>query len=137
MPIIFYTPKLIEYKFQKSMTHNEMVKTFENAKGSIDREILLEVAKDLNLTFSHNVEIIYNSNMQKKSGNNSNPKIINISILFEKGNIFANIKKAKYLSLSIYTNNIKGYTTVNNKDTIAKYELGKSGIKKTFSRNVP
>lgn len=120
-----------------TMTHDEAVKCFENAVGTIDREILLEAAKDLNIKFSHDVEFVYNTQMEQNAGKNKHPKIVNVYKLFEEDELFASIKNAKSLSLTLFTNNSTGHIEINNKDTNIKYELGKSGIKKTFSKNVP
>ena len=68
-----------------------------------------------------------------KSGNNKRPKIINIDELFPNLSNRDRVKAAKRLAIELYTDNKSKVTEVYNKDVGIIYEIGKSGIKKTYS----
>jgi hypothetical protein len=130
------TSQLQESKYNHQL--QKIVNKFENAKESIDRETLLEVAKTLNIKHKNGAIVEQDKIMFRKSGNNLNPKIVNIDNLFDnKINLKELTRKAEKIAIEIYANNDNGYTFVNNIDTKTKYELGRKGINKTFSKNVP
>lgn len=134
---------LNEEQFEKSVKenlltkeqHNKVVDNYENAKNNIDRNTLLETAKDLKITHKNKSSVYENSDLQNKSGNNKNPKIINIDGVFTGNDFYSLTKTIREKALSLFTNNKDGYTNFVNKDTNTNAEIGKSGIKKTFNNN--
>lgn len=115
-----------------------IINKFDKARYFIDRETILEIAKLLEIKHKENAIVEKDNIMLKKAGNNKKPKIINVNNLFNiYNNITENTKEAKMLSIKIYVKNINGYTIINNIDTNINYELGRKGINKTFSKNVP
>lgn len=117
--------------------HNEIIKRYESAKGTVSREILLEVAKDLNIVHKKNTIVEQDLNMIKKAGHNQNPKIINVSNSIKKNSMKKLTTNAINLSTNMYVNNKNRYTLIHNIDTEMDFEIRKLGIKKTFSKNVP
>lgn len=110
-----------------------IINKFDKARYFIDRETILEIAKLLEIKHKENAIVEKDNIMLKKAGNN-----INVNNLFNiYNNITENTKEAKMLSIKIYVKNINGYTIINNIDTNINYELGRKGINKTFSKNVP
>ena len=115
-----------------------IINKFDKARYFIDRETILEIAKLLEIKHKETAIVEKDNIMLKKAGNNKKPKIINVNNLFDiYNNITENTKEAKMLSIKIYVKNINGYTIINNIDTNINYELGRKGINKTFSKNVP
>ena len=115
----------------------EIINNFENAKGSIDRNTLLKVADTLEIYHKAGTKVITDETMLKRAGHNINPKIIDVSIFNKTGKLSQLTREINNLSRELYTNNKNGYTLVDNIDTNIDFELGKLGIDKTFSKNVP
>jgi hypothetical protein len=112
------------------------INIFEDAQESIDREILLDVVKTIDIHYKDGSRVYLDENMQKKSGKNLEPKIININNLFDDMNISKKelIIKAREISLNKYVNsNEVGYSTFKNIDTGTNFNIGRSGINDTFS----
>lgn len=110
---------------------------YKYAKGFVKREILLNAADELDIHYKENAIVSIDENMYKMSGNNNNPKIIDISIFNKTNDISKLTRVLNNLSKELYTNNKKGYTYIKNIDTNMYFELGSLGINKTFSKNVP
>ena len=116
-----------------------MVKRKKNYK--IKRNINYEIANNsinkLNIHHKENAIIIKERRfITNFSG--SKIRIIKINPIFnENDDIIANTRCAKNISLNLYTSNTKGHIIVNNLYTNIKLEIGKMGINKTFSKNVP
>ena len=116
-----------------------MVKKRKNIriKSSINYDIASSIINKLNIHHKENAVIIkkryFTTNF---SGNKI--RIIKIIPLFdENDDIIVNTRCAKNICLNLYTSNIKGHIIVNNLYTNIKLEIGRMGINKTFSKNVP
>lgn len=117
-----------------SEQHNLVVEYFENAKGTVSRDVLLEVAKDLNIKFKDGSNVFRDEFMSKRAGNNLSPKILNINQVFKGNNLKELSNLARESATNIYVNNNeKGYSTFENIDTKTIFNIGRSGINDTFS----
>ncbi|MDD5979628.1 MAG: hypothetical protein PUC23_00765 [bacterium] len=115
----------------------ETIDKYENAKETIDRKTLLEVADTLEIYFKKGAIVTIDENMSKRAGNNKTPKIIDVSSFDKTGNLEILTREVNDLAKEMYSNNQNRYTLVENIDTNTNFELGNLGIDKTFSKNVP
>lgn len=127
----------VNEKINNHVVSEETINKYENATGTIDRNTLLEVADTLDIHYKEGATIIIDENMIKKAGNNKNPQIIDVSMFNRIGDLSQLTREVNNLSRDLYANNENGYTLVDNIDTNTNFELGRLGIDKTFSKNVP
>lgn len=118
-----------------SKTSKIVLEKNNNVKGIMARVKVLELAKTLSITHKDGVIIVNDNKMQKVSGNNNSPKILKVDNLLQGDNLFNKTKNATKISIDLFTNNGDRCTKVKNKDTKTIFEIGKSGIKKTFNNN--
>jgi len=113
----------------------QKINQFENSNIVVDRNLLLEVARALNIHYKDGSIKFQDKYMQVNSGKNINPKIINIDNIFGKDFIDRKTmsKRSRDLSLQIYTRNKNGSSIFINVDTETKFSIGRSGINDTFS----
>ena len=95
------------------------------------------MASHLDIHYKAGAIVEQDIRMLKKSGNNKTPKIIDICHLINDNLLKDITREANDLALYLYTNNFSGHTLIENIDTKGKIEIGKMGINKTFSKNVP
>lgn len=107
------------------------IENFEKAKKTVNRKDVLNIANLLNIKIKKGAHKIVDVRMQRKSGHNLEPKIVDITKLFENvtnNNVKKFRKQAMEKALELYRNEI-----VDIKDTESKAEINKSGIKETYS----
>ena len=118
------------------LNHDDALKKFNSNYNVIDRDILIEVLKDLNITHKDDIYYIKDNKMIRSSGHNKIVKIIDISDILTKGRLNKLIDDARLLSYYHYVLNPNGVTFVKNKDTGVILEIGKYGLDKSFRGNV-
>lgn len=114
--------------------NEEIIKSIENfkkAKKVANREDVINISNSLDIKIKEGAHKIVDVRMQRKSGHNLEPKIVDITKLFENvtnNNVKKFRKQAMEKALELYRNEI-----VDIKDTESKAEINKSGIKETYS----
>ena len=123
------------YVGQENLAYSKIVDKYENAKNTIDRKTLLEVAQQLQIHFKEGSNVFQDDYMASRAGQNENPEIINVDNLFENLNLNKKdlIGKAIDISSNLYLKNSKGYSVFKNIDTDTDFSIRKSGINDTFS----
>lgn len=121
-------------KINNTISHEELSKSierFKNAKGSIDRQDIINIANSLNIKVKRGAHKIIDVRMQRKSGHNLKPQIVDITKLFENvtnNNVKKFRKQAMDKALELYRDEV-----ANIKDTESLAEINRSGIKETYS----
>lgn len=116
----------------KSILINQIIK----ANNCFDRKLLIEVVKMLNIHYKTGAILFVDERMKKMSGQNVQPKIINIDYLFCNKRLSKKdfVLTAIEYSLNMYvTDKQCGYSLFKNIDTGMIFSIGKSGINDTFS----
>ena len=115
------------------MLTDKEIRKYDKYKKYVPRSFLLHIANELKITHADKVIVVNNHIFMNKSGNNKRPKIINIDELLPGLSNRDKVRAAKRLAIELYTDDMTKVTEVYNKDTDSIYEIGKSGIKKTYS----
>lgn len=113
---------------------NQAIENFKQAKGSIDRNMVLSIAKSLNIKIKEGSQKIIDTEMSKKAGHNQTPIIVNVTELFKD----VTSKNAKGFRNDVINEAMNRFRDkqVTIKDTRTTAEINKSGIEKTFSGSV-
>ena len=110
------------------------IEEFYNAKGTVSRNIVKNIANSLDIEIKKGANKISNTNMEKLSGKNKDPKIILIDNIF-KGVNLKNSKNFRKIAIRKAMELFRD-KNVKIKDTGTIAEINKSGIEKTFSGSV-
>lgn len=113
---------------------NQAIETFEQSKGSVDRNVVLTIADNLNIKIKDGSQKITDTEMSKKAGHNQTPIIVNVTELF-KDVTSKNAKNFRNDAINEAMNRFRD-KEVTIKDTRTIAEINKSGIEKTFSGSV-
>lgn len=105
------------------------LRQFDNAKTKIDRKLVLDIAKTLNIYFKPNALIELDKEMLNKAGKNSSLKIIKINKFIDTYSDL-NFLRRKILEFSKNKLNKKVCII---KDANILVQFNSEGIKKTFS----
>ena len=121
----------------KIILKKELINKYKKTKDKIERDILVEIVKLLDIHYKKGASIFEDLNILCISGNNKYPKIIPITTYDNIKEMKLLIKEINNIGRNLYSNNINRYTLIKNIDTNIEIELGNLGISKTFSKNVP
>lgn len=113
---------------------NQAIENFKQAKGSVDRNMVLSIANSLNIKIKEGSQKIIDTEMSKKAGHNQTPIIVNVTELF-KDVTSKNAKGFRNDAINEAMNRFRD-KQVTIKDTRTTAEINKSGIEKTFSGSV-
>lgn len=121
------TPEEALVGYRESLTQNN--------NEAVSRDVLKNLTDALDIDVKNGTQKISGTNMEKMSGRNLNPRVVNIDEIFSgvtDKNARSFRKRAFDLATSLFNNK-----QVTVEDTGTSTQINKKGLRKTFSDNIP